>query len=354
MGWYHSPDNRDFWRWWDGSEWTYFLCPAEKAPPGDALIPPTEVPRPDSAVLAVEAEQAAQPVVPEPLPAHSAPVAPPRPDPHDLRNRVPAHALLEKLTGFVATGELRLDPDPRWSFISEDARSWYVGALGERRVAAELSALPPEWTVLHSVPVGRGTSDIDHVAIGPAGVFTINSKHHAGASAWVGDHAMYVGGARVDYLRAASYEARRASSMLSHASGLTVPVTGLITLVGARRLNVKQRPAAEMHVDVVRLEHLLQRIQTRREFSDEQVARIASAACRFGTWHTGRPNAVDISPALAQLELASAPRAVQTATSPRTRRRGGFRRFAVGCLAVIGAVMTGLMAISFVGYLFTR
>jgi hypothetical protein len=35
----------------------------------------------------------------------------------------------------------------------------------------------PEWTVLHSVPVGTGSTDIDHIAIGPAGVFTLNTKY---------------------------------------------------------------------------------------------------------------------------------------------------------------------------------
>ncbi|MBG6212216.1 hypothetical protein RCH23_000129 [Cryobacterium sp. CAN_C3] len=43
-----------------------------------------------------------------------------------------------------------------------------------------LSKLGPEWTVLHAVPVGSGSSDIDHVVIGPAGVFTINTKNHTG------------------------------------------------------------------------------------------------------------------------------------------------------------------------------
>jgi len=51
--------------------------------------------------------------------------------------------------------------------IDEEATGWFRGVLGERRVAEILEALGPAWTVLHSVPVGRGTSDIGHVVVGP-------------------------------------------------------------------------------------------------------------------------------------------------------------------------------------------
>ena len=53
-----------------------------------------------------------------------------------------------------------------------------------------LAQLGPEWTVLHSVPVGRGKSDIDHIAIGPPGVFTINTKFSPGKDVWVAGRGM--------------------------------------------------------------------------------------------------------------------------------------------------------------------
>ncbi|AYG03609.1 NERD domain-containing protein [Gryllotalpicola protaetiae] len=340
MGWYLTPENNEFWRWWDGTAWTFYLRSVEKAPPGGARAPSLTAP---SFSVPADATQS-------PSPRTTTLPQPSLPDPHDLRSRVPAQSLLEKLTGFVESGELRIDANPRKSFVSKDAQSWYVGALGERHVAMVLRGLPSEWTVLHSVPVGRGTSDIDHVVIGPAGVFTLNTKHHAGADAWVGDHAMYVAGAPVDYLRKSSHEAWRASQALSRASGLTVPVTGLITLVGVRRLNVKQRPSADMHVDVVPVEHLLTRLQTRREFSDEQVARVAAAASRFGTWHTGNPSSVDISPALAQLDIAESTKSAPAGYTPvRPQRRRG-RRLAVGCLAVIGGLFTAYAAVVLSAY----
>ena len=66
--------------------------------------------------------------------------------------------------------------------VHTDERAWRIGADGEEAVAARLAKLGGHWRVLHAVPVGDRGSDIDHVVIGPAVVFTINSKHHPHAS----------------------------------------------------------------------------------------------------------------------------------------------------------------------------
>jgi len=73
--------------------------------------------------------------------------------------------------------------------VHTEERAWRVGAVGEEKVADRLAKLvtkDPRWRVLHAIPVGERGSDIDHLAIGPAGVFTINAKYHAGAKIWVG------------------------------------------------------------------------------------------------------------------------------------------------------------------------
>jgi hypothetical protein len=53
------------------------------------------------------------------------------------------------------------------------------GAKGEEHVGGLLDELAAKgWHVLHDADFGRG--DIDHVAIGPAGVFTVETKSHPG------------------------------------------------------------------------------------------------------------------------------------------------------------------------------
>ena len=82
------------------------------------------------------------------------------------------------------------------------------------------------------MPVGERGADIDHVVIGPGGVFTINTKHHPKAAIWVGGETFMVNGGRVPYIRNSRFEAKRASRMLSEHVGFPVPLTGLIAVVG--------------------------------------------------------------------------------------------------------------------------
>ncbi len=83
--------------------------------------------------------------------------------------------------------------------VQTDERAWRLGADGEEAVAKRLAKLDHRWRVLHSVPVGSGDSDIDHVVVGPGGVFTVNAKNHPDASVWVSGETFMVNGRRVPY-----------------------------------------------------------------------------------------------------------------------------------------------------------
>jgi Nuclease-related domain len=62
--------------------------------------------------------------------------------------------------------------------IEPVAERWERGARGERKVGAVLDGLGPRWHALHDIYLGRG--NIDHVLVGPAGVFTVETKSHPG------------------------------------------------------------------------------------------------------------------------------------------------------------------------------
>ncbi|WP_242616348.1 nuclease-related domain-containing protein [Microterricola gilva] len=169
--------------------------------------------------------------------------------------------------------------------LPDEIHSWYAGAVGERRVADILSRLGDEWTVLHSVPVGSEGSDIDHVLIGPAGVYTINTKHHANKDVWVAGRALRVSNHPQHHISNAAFEARRAAKLLTQASGLTVETAGVVVVVGARKLVIKAAPDGDdVTVGVERDSELLGALQSRRIYSDEQVQRIVDAAVRPRTW----------------------------------------------------------------------
>lgn len=68
---------------------------------------------------------------------------------------------------------LRITP-PGW------IENWQTGAWGERDTARVLRPLERDgWVVLHDLPAGAG--NIDHIVIGPSGVYVLDSKRLGGS-----------------------------------------------------------------------------------------------------------------------------------------------------------------------------
>jgi hypothetical protein len=64
---------------------------------------------------------------------------------------------------------------------SEQARTWQRGAHGERQTARLLNRLPREgFVVFHDLAVPDSPANVDHLVIGPTGVFIVDSKQWAG------------------------------------------------------------------------------------------------------------------------------------------------------------------------------
>ena len=173
--------------------------------------------------------------------------------------------------------------------VRTDERAWRVGARGEEKVAAQLEKLvrrDARWCFLNAIPVGERGSDIDHLLIGPGGVFTLNAKHHPGKKVWVGGDTMLVGGHRVPYVRNARHEAERASRLLSAAARVPVAVRGVVVPVGADDFVVKAQPA---DVHVVNRAHLRRwLVELPEVLPQDLVGRLFDAARRSTTWSSAR------------------------------------------------------------------
>jgi Nuclease-related domain len=127
--------------------------------------------------------------------------------------------------------------------VKTEERSWRVGMKGEEMVGDELAKLGEGWHFLHAVEVGDRGADIDHVVVGPAGVFTLNTKRHPDGKATVAARSIYVNGsAQSDYLRDSAKEATRATTLLSAACGYNVQVTPMIVFVDLIEFTVKSPP----------------------------------------------------------------------------------------------------------------
>jgi hypothetical protein len=82
--------------------------------------------------------------------------------------------VLGGLAAVTAGWALRFRPSP-------DAIAWRQGAAGEQRTARLLAALERQgWVVLHDLAIPGSRANIDHLVIGPGGVFVIDSKHYRG------------------------------------------------------------------------------------------------------------------------------------------------------------------------------
>src|SRR3954471_11514018 len=73
--------------------------------------------------------------------------------------------------------------------LARSAEMWERGADGEAATARALGGLNKQaWTTFHDVRwPGRQRANIDHIAVGPAGVFVIDSKNWSGDVRVVGD-----------------------------------------------------------------------------------------------------------------------------------------------------------------------
>jgi hypothetical protein len=133
--------------------------------------------------------------------------APPPPDSDLSQNRageaVAARAAELRPKGFQGIAAWLLG-------LRTEATSWEAGAKGERIVDKRLGKLRRDgWAVLSSI-VKRSGADIDHLVIGPPGVFTINTKHHRDARIWVGGNMVKVNNFKQpDYLRNSPVMRRR-------------------------------------------------------------------------------------------------------------------------------------------------
>ncbi|MFF2850023.1 nuclease-related domain-containing protein [Streptomyces sp. NPDC058001] len=166
---------------------------------------------------------------------------------NDLAANRPGDSLLGQLEGAPTWWARQL---MRLLRQEDDTDSWRKGLVGERIVGAKLDRLKSRgWFPLHSITLPSG-ADIDHLLIGPGGVFCLNTKYFRNARVWVGDAAVKVnGGQGRPYVRNSRHEGSRASKVLTKACGFTVNVTPVLVFVSATTVNV----AASLHdVRVIR------------------------------------------------------------------------------------------------------
>jgi hypothetical protein len=130
--------------------------------------------------------------------------------------------LVGGLAAVVAGWGLRFQPSP-------NAIAWQRGATGERRTARLLDPLERHgWAVLHDLAVPGSRANVDHLVIGPGGVFVIDSKQYRGrlqvdpsGRLWHGRYPL------TPMLQAVSFEADQAAVVLPDPGLAVVPIVAV-------------------------------------------------------------------------------------------------------------------------------
>ncbi len=116
--------------------------------------------------------------------------------------------------------------------------SWGKGAGGERIVGAALDSLAAERLVvaLHDRRMPRSRANIDHLAVAPGGVFTVDAKRYAGRLEVRsrGRELWIAGRNRSKLLEQAQRQTEAVSKVLSAAGIDGVPVTPVLCFVGTK------------------------------------------------------------------------------------------------------------------------
>ena len=178
--------------------------------------------------------------------------------------------------------------------LDDGSAHWYWTAVGELEVVAALDRMGPDWRVFHGIPGAREDSGaepavIDHLVVGPAGVFTVSTYNHAGKDVWVGRRAFVVDEHPLPYLRVAETDVGHVERMLGEAMGITVTASAIITLVDPGSLRLGHLPA---DVIVVASRAVSTWLTSRvRVLQPEQVDAIAAVAADPATWGEVRAEA---------------------------------------------------------------
>jgi hypothetical protein len=112
---------------------------------------------------------------------------------------------------------------------SPEAIAWQRGAAGERRTARLLNRLEQQgWVALHDLAVPGSRANVDHLVIGPGGIFVIDSKQYRGrlrldssGRLWHGRYPL------ASTLQAVSFEADQAAQVLPNPGVAVVPIVAV-------------------------------------------------------------------------------------------------------------------------------
>ncbi len=166
--------------------------------------------------------------------------------------------------------------------LTEASRPLFDEVVSRLSIAAALSVLDDDWLVFNAVPVASAGSVIDHLVIGPGGVFALTVADHSDHSVWVAHRAFRAAGSSHNHIRNVGLEVGCVERLLSAALGSEVTATGVIVVVDPSDVVVRGEPR---DVAVVASRELVGWFESHpMSFTADQVDALAGAASSPLTW----------------------------------------------------------------------
>ncbi|MGP8299829.1 nuclease-related domain-containing protein [Streptomyces inhibens] len=188
----------------------------------------------------------------------------------DLLNNEPGEALTRR--AISETG------------ITLGTTSWHKGAAGESFTSDHLEPLRTEgWFIFDSIPLAKG-GDIDHLAIGPPGVFVINSKNYANARVNADDKTLLINATpRGDLLEEAKRDAAIACEVIEMHAGLIVPVTAALAFINASSIKGYLQVGGVL---IAESRHIAQILENsgQEELTEDEVIRLGNTLRDSRVW----------------------------------------------------------------------
>ena len=150
-----------------------------------------------------------------------------------------------------------------------------LGIEGEEITAKVLESLGNDYKVLHSIPLEFNKKDLDHIIVGPTGVFLVNSKNYRSKSLLIdNEYIIYNKKRYTDPI-----DIRRDSDLVEKL--FKIKVNPILCLINNNNLKIKSSNITK----VLHVNKILDYIEKKeRIYSNEQVIKIYNEMSNIKKW----------------------------------------------------------------------
>jgi hypothetical protein len=140
-----------------------------------------------------------------------------------------------------------------FSPLDANGLAWLRAAQAEMVVGDILARLPEGYDVYHSLPIRNTAFWVDHLVVGPGGIFALSSKTRWDRDLTGSVRTIPIGDHTMPYLRDAQFESTQIRALLAGAMPATAVVQPMIVLVNPNKIRLNRKLDVVTVIDSPRL-----------------------------------------------------------------------------------------------------